>query len=332
MIQHPGILALLTTALLNSLMLVYASWHGIRILRSWDLASGSELQMALERRTYLITTILGYALFFQILSLFLFIYTADDLHTLFSGAMCAAGSLQVNRFGYPTLVLKTLNCLLAGIWLLINHADNKGYDYPLIRPKYLMLSLLTLLILLESGLLISYVLQLKGDLITSCCGSLFSAEHPGITGEIAGLPVRIMVPWFTISLIAAISSCCLFVLTGRGGYGVAITSGIFLVTALAAIISFISLYFYELPTHHCPFCILQKEYHGIGYPLYAALLGSSITGISVGFLMPARRIASLAPVLTDLQRRLALISLVLLLAFSGIVGYRILTTSFRLIW
>lgn len=332
MIQHPGILALLTTALINSLMLVYASWHGIRIIRSWNLASGSELQMALERRTYLITTILGYALTFQILSLFLFIYTADDLHTLFSGAMCAAGSLQVNPYGYPTLILKTLNCLLAGIWLVVNHADNQGYDYPLIRPKYLLLGLLTLLILLESGLLISYVLQLKGDMITSCCGSLFSAEQPGITGEIAGLPVHIMVPWFTVSLIAAIGCCGLFVLTGRCGYGVAITSGIFLVTALTAIISFISLYFYELPTHHCPFCILQKEYHAIGYPLYAALFGSSITGISVGILMPARRIASLAPVLPDLQRRLALISLVLLLIFSGIVGYRILTTSFRLIW
>jgi len=40
-----------------------------------------------------------------------------------------------------------------------------------------------------------------------------------------------------------------------------------------AILSFISVYFYELPTHHCPFCILQKEYGYVGYPLYLTLFG-----------------------------------------------------------
>ena len=33
---------------------------------------------------------------FQLASLFLFIYTADHLHPLFVGAMCAAGTLYVN--------------------------------------------------------------------------------------------------------------------------------------------------------------------------------------------------------------------------------------------
>lgn len=332
MIQHPGILALLTAGVTISLLLLTASWHGVRIIRFWDLASGSERQTGLEQRTYLITTILSYALAFQILSLFLFIYTADSLHTLFTGAMCAAGTLQVNQYGYPTLLLKLLNCLLAGGWLILNHADNRGYDYPLIRPKYLLVLALTLLVLVETVLLFSYVLNLKGDLITSCCGSLFSSAQPGITGELAGLSPRLSAAWFALVSLTAVAGGIRFIRTGHGGWLFSITSVLFTVSALAAIISFISLYYYELPTHHCPFCILQPEYHAIGYPLYAALLGSGICAIGTGILMPARSIPSLASAIPSLQRSLALVSLALTLIFLALIALRMLTTDFRLAW
>jgi len=127
MIQHPAILALSIAALLTCFMLTYAAWYGTRILEKWDLHSGSELQLDLERRTYLISVILSYTLLFQILSLFLYIFTADNLHSQFTGAMCAAGSLGVNGYGYPVLILKIVNCLLAGVWLIINHVDTRGH-------------------------------------------------------------------------------------------------------------------------------------------------------------------------------------------------------------
>ena len=31
--------------------------------------------------------------------------------------MCADGTLGVNGYGYPVLILKIINCLLAGVWL-----------------------------------------------------------------------------------------------------------------------------------------------------------------------------------------------------------------------
>jgi hypothetical protein len=79
---------------------------------------------------------------FQAGSLFPHIYTADGLHRLFVGAMCAAGTLNVNSYGYPTFLLKILDFILAGIWLIINHADNQAHDYPLIKRKYAFLLLL----------------------------------------------------------------------------------------------------------------------------------------------------------------------------------------------
>lgn len=51
-------------------MLVYAAYFALQIVRKWDITSGSEVQLDLERKTYLISTIMSYLLGFQLLSLF----------------------------------------------------------------------------------------------------------------------------------------------------------------------------------------------------------------------------------------------------------------------
>lgn len=330
MIQHPAILALTIASLLTCLMLIYAAWYGTRILDRWNLNSGSELQLELERRTYLISVILNYTLLFQILSLFLYIFTADNLHSQFTGAMCAAGSLGVNSYGYPVLIMKIINCLLAGVWLIINHVDTRGYDYPLIRSKYGLLNILAPLILLESVFQFAYFISLKADVITSCCGSLFSTDKHGIAGEIAGLPVVPMqVAFFGMMGITAFAGV-MFYARRKGGGWFSFFSSLAFVIAAAALVSFICLYFYELPSHHCPFCILQKEYGYIGYALYATLLGGAVSGMGVGALMPFAGQPSLTRVIPLIQRRLALVTLSLYLLFTLIVVWRMLTTSFRL--
>lgn len=330
MIQHPAILALLTASLIISGMLLYAGWFGLQILRKWNLASGSEHQLNLERRTYLIATVMCYVLAFQILSLFLYLYIADDLHPLFVGAMCAAGTLNVNTYGYATLGLKVINCLLAGNWLIINHTDAKGYDYPLIQPKYLLLIGLVVLVQVETVLQLNYFLQIKGDMITSCCGSLFGSDRPSVAGEIAGLPYAIMRPLFFGTMALTFCTGVWFYLKQSGGY---LFSGICVINfaiSLVSLISFIGLYFYELPTHHCPFCILQKEYNYVGYFLYATLFGAVISGTAIGLLIPLRTRSSLALYLPCLQRRLVLISLLCYLVFTLLISYRMLIADFRL--
>ena len=135
MIFHPLVLSLYVSSALVAFMVLYAAGFGAQILGKWDLTSGSELQLALERKTYLVSTLLAYGFGAQLLSLFLFVFTADRLHSLFVGAMCAAGTLYLNGYGYPVLILKAANFIVAGLWLLVNFVDNRGYDYPLIRVK-----------------------------------------------------------------------------------------------------------------------------------------------------------------------------------------------------
>lgn len=330
MIQHPAIIALLSSAVIINLLLLFASFYGLKILAYWNITSGSELQLQLERRTYLISTILGYSLVFQLLSLFLLIFTADSLHSLFTGAMCAAGSLGANRFGYPLLALKTGNALLAGVWLLINRLDSLGYDYPLIRSKYRLLLALALLVSIETVLQFRYFLGLKADLITSCCGSLFSSAGRSIGSDLAGLQPKMMMILLASAFILMAAAFLAGIIRNRGWMPFAAAGQLFFITSVAALISFISVYFYELPTHHCPFCILQREYWHIGYLLYACLLGGAISAGGAGAAELFRNRGSLKIVIPGFQRKAAIISMLLYSLFLAISLLRIFTTSFVL--
>lgn len=330
MIQHPGVLALLLASGLVSLMLGFAGWHAVEIMLRWNLRSGSEVQLDLERRTYLVSTLVANALVIQILSLFLFVFTADGLHDQFVGAMCAAGSLAANGFGYPTLLVKLGTCLLAGVWLVLHHADTRGHDYPLIRAKHALLLLLVPLVLLETYLQWRYVAGLKADVMTSCCGSLFGQGRQSLGASLAGLPPRFMRPAFWSVLAALLAAGGLVLRKRQGTVPFAILSLAFLAVATASLISFIGLYIYALPTHHCPFCLLHREYGFVGYPLYGALLGGAISGLGVGALAPFQGRPSLAIALPGIQRKLTWATVALALLFTLIVGAWMVLSPLRL--
>jgi len=330
MILDPSILALLISSLLISLMTLYASGYGVQILRRWDITSGSELQLTLERRTYLVSTIVSYFLAFQLVSLFLFIQTADSICHLFVGAMCAVGTLTVNGFGYPTLLLKVVTFILAGLWLILNHADNQGYDYPLIKAKYLLLLIMAPFILAEAVVQGVYFLGLRPDIITSCCGSLFSQSSRGIASEMLAAPTIPMKIAFYSCMFVTFAAGARVFLRGKGGYFFAGMSGITFAVSIASIISFISLYFYEMPSHHCPFCILQKEYNYVGYPLYGLMFLGIVTGLGVGLLQPFHKKKSLEKIIPVIQRKLAAVSVISFLIFTVIVTYQILFSNFKL--
>jgi hypothetical protein len=330
MILHPAVIALLTGSLLVALMILYSAFWSYKIIDSWDLQSGSERQLALEKKTYLVSTLMTYAFGFQILSFFLFVYLTDDLHRLFVGAMCAAGTLNVNENGYPAVVLKVLNCLLAGVWLVLNHTDNQASDYPLIRKKYALLLAIVPFLLLETEQQWSYFLNLKANVITSCCGSLFSTEEEGVAAGLAALPVIPMQVAFFGIMALILASGVWFLLKGRGGKLFAVAGTVTFPVSIAALISFISLYFYELPTHHCPFCILQREYQYVGYLIYTTLLGGGIASAGMWALMPFRPVPSLQEALPLIQRSLAATALVLYSIFTIVVIYRIVFSDFTL--
>lgn len=332
MILHPAVIALCGNALLTCAILAYAAVFAVRILRHWDLASGSEFQVALEHRTYLISTIMATCLVFQVASLFLFIYTTDSICTLFPGAMCAAGTLNLNRFGYAVLILKLINAVVAGIWLIINQADNQGYDYPLIRVKYRLQLLLTPLVVVESLLLGLFFYSLHPHVITSCCGSLFSSASTG--GGVSLLSAVPAIPLLVALYLAiALTLMCggYVVRQARGGYLFAAGCALTFMAGATALVVAISVYLYALPTHHCPFCMLHREYAYVGYLLYGTLLGGCVAGVGVGVLQPIRRVDSLVTVVPAMQRRLAVTAMSLFALFAVVSACLVWFSDLRMI-
>lgn len=330
MIFHPAIISLLVGSAMICAMLCYSAYYGVQILRGWDIRSGSELQLNLERRTYLISTLVTYAFVFQLFSLFLFIYTTDHMHALFVGAMCAAGSLYAADYGYATLILKIVSFLLAGLWLIINATDNRAHDYPIIKVKYIFLLLIAPLLVTEMILQARYFFGLNPAVITSCCGVLFTADAEGVTSGIVALPAGPVSAVFYASMALLLMMGVYCYLRRKGAYLFSLSATTAFIVSIVALISFISLYFYELPTHHCPFDLLQGQYNFVGYPLYAGLLGGTVTGMGVGVIGPFQKKQSLAQIVPALQRRLTLASLLLYSVFVLIVAYGIIFSKLTL--
>jgi len=228
------------------------------------------------------------------------------------------------------LLLKILNFLLAGQWLILNAADNRAEDYPLIRKKYALLLVIMPLLVAETVLLVLYIQGLNPDVITSCCGSLFSSSSRGVAADLASLPAKPLAAFFTAVLLLAAAGGVFFAVKGRGGLLVAAASLLAFLAGIASLISFIGPYAYELPTHHCPFCVLQRDYHYIGYLLYIGLLGVAVSGMGVGTLMPFRSVPSLCSVIPPFQRRLSVATVCFSVFLGAVVLLIVLSSNLRM--
>ena len=184
------------------------------------------------------------------------------------------------------------------------------------------------LILAETASQAAFLLSLRPDVITSCCGTLFAEGKGTFASGLAGLPIGPMRVAFFLAVGTTIVAGLRFLARGRGAIAFAALSATGLAVGVAALVSFIGVYIYELPTHRCPFCVLQREYGYVGYALYLSLLGANVLGLGAGAVAPAAHIPSLAAEAPRFQRRLVAASCALWALFAALVAWRILATDF----
>lgn len=330
MIFHPVILALLLVAFASATMLAFGALFGFQILKQWDLKSGSREQLVMERRTYLVSTFVAFAAVSELLSMLLFVYNAEQMSTQFVGAMCAVGTLNANAYGFPALVSKMVLFFLCAQWLMMNNLNAQARDYPLIRWAYGLLMLTAPIALLSTGLQLAYFLNLDTDVITSCCSKLFTPENEGVSAEMAGMNEA----WALVLLYGMLfftSVLGVWLLKSRRlGWAYAGASASMLIVGLTAVISVISLYVYEHPHHHCPFCLLKPEYNYIGYAIYIPLFVGAAFGIGAGSLNMFSTTPSLREILPGFVRRFTLVSLTAFAVFAIVVSGAIYLSALRL--
>lgn len=331
MIFQPAIIALLLASLVSVALLVGAAPYVIEIIRFWDMRSGSEQQLALERRTYLLSTLASFVFATQVVALLLFVFNADKMAAMIVGAMCAVGTLSVNSFGFPALIAQIVLFFAAVCWLIINHADTHSPDYPLVRTKYVLLLLLLPLLLIMAALQFRFFIGIKANVITSCCGSLFSEENEKLAGTAATVPALPAMIAFYAALVLAILAALYYRWQTKGAYVVAALSALAFVVAIVGMLSFLSLYIYEHPNHHCPFCILKPEYAYRGYWLYLPLFSATAAGLGMGALQPFANRPGLSELVPRLTRKLAGFSAGMFLLFTAIATFMIINSRLVLL-
>jgi hypothetical protein len=335
MIFQPAIIALLLAAGLSLAMLAVASPFALHLVRHWDIGSGSERQLRLERLTYLFSMMVALVCGLQVLSTLLFVFNADKMSVMFVGAMCAVGALNANEYGFPALYAQIVLFFFASTWLAINSLDNQARDYPLTRLKYVLLLAYAPLAALVLYLQFNYFIRLEADVITSCCGSMFSEEADTVASEVSAMaPAQAMT--FFYATLATTVLLALWHWRGAGrrvwsGLAVGASSVAAFFAALMGVVAFISLYIYEHPNHHCPFCILKPEYDYQGYLLYLPLFTAAAAGLAAGVLTFFARRPSLAVLAPQASARLAGIAAVGFALFVAVASFMVLRSNLILI-
>jgi len=325
MILHPWILGLIIGH--SALLLVFSLGliNAGQIFRGWDYNSAEEKQFLLEKKTYLVSTVMNFALFMQILMLFLFGIAADELANVLPGAMCAVGTLSSNSYGFPLLGLKIISFFVYFIWLAINYLDNQIETYPLVRKKYLVLMLIYPLAVAETILLFMFAFDLDPSVITSCCGTVYNEGAEGLGGSLAGASAGFILPLFFSIVILLLLNRFVFKRWSavKEWFGNLLEFPLwiaFFISAIVVTISFISIYVYEMLSHKCPFCFMGAEYHYYGIPLYFCLFVATATGITGGLLETIKRPETLAEKAMLFKKKMNSVSLWGMLAFV-VIGF-----------
>jgi hypothetical protein len=329
MILHPPVMALSLAALLSAGTLGWAGVFSVQLLRHWNLASGARRQIELERRTYLIATTLTLVMALQGFALLLMVFNADAMAPLLIGAMCAFGTFNASVFGFPALFAKIALFFAAIVWLAMNHADVQARDYPLTRRKYALLLLIAPLGLADAGLSLAYFADLKTDTLTSCCGTVFTPEKAGLGGDAAALDPQTALTLLFVGLCVTTALGWLADRRQRLAVAYGVVSATFFAVALVAVVSAVAIYIYENPHHHCPFCLLKREYHYIGFALYAPLFVGAACGLASGVLS-LRPPPSLQTHLVRLTRQLRRVSMGGFVVFGGLCGWLVAASGLRL--
>jgi len=285
-IFQKSILALLFASGVGAVGALAAGPHALAVWRHWDLESGSARQLRLERRSTLVSTGMALLLTMQSVALLLFVFNADRMASQFVGAMCAVGTLRVDGFGFPALLAQIAAFFGSAVWLTMNAVDGRCRDLPLTRAKSTLLLALIPVLLLAFGLELAYFLGLEANVITSCCGSLFTSRAPGLGGDLAAWPPgQAMAATFLVLGGAAVVAARV-ARRGQGGLALGIAGLLAFAASLAGIVAFVSLYVYEDPHHHCPFCLLKPEYGYRGYAFYVPLFAATSASIAAVALAP----------------------------------------------
>lgn len=242
----------------------------LKVLKNWDFSATTTTQYALEKRNYLINTIIYFTVSVKIIMFIFFIKSLDGLSNLVPGAMCATGVVGANSYGNVLLLFKIFILFMLGIWIIINKLDLSSKVFPFIKEKYYLFSFIFILICIELILEGLYFINIPLSVPVFCCSTVFQLDNLPFELNIIGLLIIYYLLFITI-LVSSFYQKNIVSL---------FANVLFLFTSYYSVTYFFGTYIYELPNHQCPYCMLQKEYFYVGYLIWFSLFLGVFFGIS----------------------------------------------------
>lgn len=256
------------------ILLSIAFYFSLSIIKNWDFNKTTNKQYKLEKTSYLVILIISFTLIVKIVLFPYFAYSLDNLSNIVPGAMCAAGIVGANEFGQINLTLKILILFFIGVWLIINSLDLKEKIYPFTKKKYFLYIFIFILSIVELFLDFSFLDNISTKEPVMCCSVIFGVNNTGTKIPFDLSISNLLIVFYLLYILTTILSL------QKSSFLNLIINFMFLYIGYYAVTYFFSTYIYQLPTHQCPFCMLQKEYYFVGYFIWGTLFLGTFFGIS----------------------------------------------------
>ncbi len=328
---EPWVLLRLLAGLVAVALLVRASVTAVKVLRHFDVVRATEGQLALERQVELAGTFVRVGAGAQIVALLLSALAADKLSRGIRGAMCAYGTFASNEWGFRALYASVLAALAAGVVAQLYAFDTRVRGMDMVRALSWATLVLAPIAIADLALQLLFFTNLDLNVIASCCSvqldPVAAARAAYVTGP------RVVATWLGPSIVLA-SVVVAFVAARKPRAPLVAVAGALSVLALPVAIGAVLLevapHAFEVPQHHCPFCLLRADVWGIGYPLFAAMFFAVTygAGAALSALLargPAARAAMAAFARQRLRRGAVAWLVVLAVGAFPIVRYAIVT-------
>lgn len=273
------IIIYLFTQIVLFVLLFIAFYFSVFIIKKWNYEKTTSSQYKLEKTSYLVILIIFFTLVVKIFLLPYFTYSIDNLSHIIPGAMCAAGVIKANDYGEILLALKLIILFCIGIWLIINSLDLKEKTYPYTKKKFAFYIFIFSLIVIETTLDILYLSNISTKEPVMCCSVIFGSNAVG-----EKIPFNLTIPTL-VGLFYLTFLLTIFSNIQKQKFINFIINIFFLYISYYAVTYFFSTYIYQLPTHQCPFCMLQKEYYFIGYFIWTTMFLGTFFGVA-SFVVP----------------------------------------------
>jgi len=274
---NPWIALQIACALVATALLVRASFTAFTVVRHFDVMRATEGQLALERRVELAATFVRVGAAAQVVALVLSALAADKLSRGIRGAMCAYGTFNSSPWGFRALAASVVAALAAGTLAQLYAFDARVRTMQLAKPLAWLTLLVAPLALGALALQCIFLFDLDLSVVASCCSVQLDAVASARAVTASGPRLA------SVALAAIAGAVCVILALAcarRPRRPLAVLTGalgaLVVPLALAAVVLEVAPYAFEVPQHHCPFCLLRADAGAIGYPLFGALFLGAI--------------------------------------------------------